>query len=237
MNSCTITKLNQLHCRGTQGLQYVSFSFFQTSIVPLKSQNDDFLDKKDAVYKRPVLNGILCSGETERGLCSPTPPEQAALFRSSPTLLQSTHAGRKQLHHAGGVSKWKKHTRLLPFVLNLYDNEAHTWQKHTVSRRGSGSLGERCGWRCGPVIWRGGGAWKFSSEDVIEDSSNNGQTGKHIMLTTTINGFVVGDVVREILCFVYLDRKTAGGWKLSEALAVPVDHIEPVQRTNNEELC
>jgi len=31
------------------------------------------------------------------------------------------------------------------------------------------------------------------------------------MLTTTSNGFVVGDVVREILCFVYLDRKKGGG--------------------------
>jgi len=31
------------------------------------------------------------------------------------------------------------------------------------------------------------------------------------MLTTTSNGFDVGDVVREILCFVYLDRKKGGG--------------------------
>ena len=45
----------------------------------------------------------------------------------------------------------------------------------------------------------------------IESCFNKAQTGIHIMLTTNINGFVVGGVVREILCFVYLDRKTGGG--------------------------
>ena len=61
------------------------------------------------------------------------------------------------------------------------------------------------------MIWRGGGHGSFQVKMWIEGSSNNAQTGKHIMLTTTINGFVVGDVVREILCFVYLDRQNGGG--------------------------
>jgi len=65
---------------------------------------------------------------------------------------------------------WKKHTTSIPFELNLYSNEAYAWQKHTIPRRGSGSLREECGWCCGPVIWGGGGhgfsMWKCGEKFV-----------------------------------------------------------------------
>ena len=57
----------------------------------------------------------------------------------------------------------------------------------------------------------GGGAWIFEVKMWRESCCNKTQTGRHIILTTISNGFVVGDVVREISCFVYLDRKKGGG--------------------------
>jgi len=61
------------------------------------------------------------------------------------------------------------------------------------------------------MIWGRGGGRIFEVKMWEENCCNKTQTGRHIMLTTTSNGFVVGDVVREKSCFFYLYCKKGGG--------------------------
>ena len=79
----------------------------------------------------------------------------------------------------------------------------------------------------------GRGAWIFDVKMWREICCDKTQTGRHVMSTTTSNGFVVGDVVRKISCFFYLDRKKGGGENFPKHLQSQL--ITRIACTKNEQ--